>query len=164
MLFGQLTGQNRVGEAAFANLNYRVKRWDIFGNLQYAYSASHERSEEYLAFDKRSVASRNDANNKISQLGGTMGINYTADNGVSAGFKYVYMLHPNQNVCSGTALTESFYNDSRRLARGWNADYSIRQNYHLVNGYYRHEMSKRRLFQTDVDMLYFVGLFRCVTR
>ena len=101
MIFGQLTGKNRVGDAVFADLNYRVKRWDIFGNLQYAHSASHERSEEHLAFGKRSVASRNDANNKISQLGGTMGVNYTADDGVSAGLKYVYMLHPQQNVCSG---------------------------------------------------------------
>ena len=159
MLFGQLTGKNRVGEAVFADLNYRVNRWDIFGNLQYAYNASHDRNDEYLAFGKRSVASRNDADNKISQWGGTMGINYTADNGVSAGFKYVYMLHPKQNVCSGIAQTESFYDGSRRMARGWNADYSIRQNYHLVNGYYRHEMPKRRLFQTDVDVLHINGLY-----
>ena len=159
MLFGQLTGKNRVGDAVFADLNYRVKRWDIFGNLQYAHSASHERSEEHLAFGKRSVASRNDANNKISQLGGTMGVNYAADDGVSAGLKYVYMLHPQQNVCSGTAQTESFYDGRRRMARDWDADYSIRQNYHLVNGYYRHEMSRRRLFQTDIDMLHINGLY-----
>ena len=88
MLFGQLTGKNRVGEAVFADLNYRVKRWDFFGNLQYAHAAQHERSEEHLAFGKRSVDSRNDANNKMSQLGGAMGFNYTADNGVSAGLKY----------------------------------------------------------------------------
>ncbi len=159
MLFGQLTGKNRVGDVVFADLNYRVKRWDIFGSLQYAHSASHERSEERLAFGKRSVDSRNDANNKISQLGGTMGINYTADDGVSAGLKYVYMLHPQQNVCSGTAQTENFYDGHWRMARDWEADYSIRQNYHLVNGYYRHEMPKRRLFQADVDVLHINGLY-----
>ncbi len=159
MLFGQLIGKNRVGDAVFTDLNYRVKRWDIFGNLQYAYSASHERSEEYLVFDKRSIVSRNDANNKISQLGGTMGVNYTAEKGVSAGLKYVYMLHPKQEVCSGTAQTESFYNGYWRMARGWDADYSIRQNYHLVNGYFRHEMPKRRLFQADVDLLHINGLY-----
>lgn len=159
MLFGQLTGKNRVGEAVFADLNYRVKRWDFFGNLQYAHAAQHERSEEHLAFGKRSVDSRNDANNKMSQLGGAMGFNYTADNGVSAGLKYDYMLHPKQNVCRGTAQTESFYEGSRRLERSWDADYSIRQNYHLVNGYYRHEMPKRRLFQADVDMLHINGLY-----
>ena len=159
MLFGQLTGKNRVGDVVFADLNYRVKRWDIFGSLQYAHSASHERSEERLAFGKRLVDSRNDANNKISQLGGTMGINYTADDGVSAGLKYVYMLHPQQNVCSGTAQTESFYDGRRRMARDWDADYSIRQNYHLVNGYYRHEMPQRRLFQADVDVLHINGLY-----
>lgn len=159
VLFGQFTGQSRVGGVAFADLNYRVGRWDFFGSLQYAHNASHERGTENLAFGKRSVVSRNDAHNRISQAGGTVGANYTAGNGRSAGLKYTYMAHPGQTVCSGTARTESYYDGNRRMARDWGAGYSIRQNYHLVNGYYRHEMARRRMLQADVDWLRINGLY-----
>ena len=159
MLFGQLTGQSRVGGVSFADLNYRVGRLDVFGSLQYAHSASHERSAESLAFGKRSVESLNDAHNKISQMGGTIGVNYTDEKGKSAGLKYIYMLHPQQTVCSGTAQTAGYYDGIQKMAHAWEADYSIRQNYHLVNGYYRHDMPRRRMLQADVDMLHINGQY-----
>ncbi len=158
-MIGQLGFKRRVSYRDYAHLNYRKNDLDIFGDLSYDRPQEKGYYNSILSYGNRTVGSYSAGKSGYDQWLGGLGFNYILPRNRRIGAKYTYMLHPVQTMgCFSTDMVATAEQVQTTRQR-WSDASGMRQNYHQLDAYYRHEMPGRKFLQADFSFTHFNGLY-----